>query len=104
MSESMMLIKQLEYCLNSGFIQPATILVSELIHHKAQLKYAFQMEYKCSSHENIFNKDFISPNNTLFYIFSPCLHAVCFDCIGKYIFDIFNKVGLAFRYVCPGCC
>ena len=104
MSEALMLLKQLEYCLNSGFPKPAAILVSELIYHKAKPTSTFYMEYNCSSHQYIFNSDLVTPNGSNFQLFTPCLHAVCFDCLENYIQNIFQKVGLSFKYICPGCC
>lgn len=104
MSEAQMLLKQLEYCLNSGFSKPAEILVSELIYHKAKPTYTFKMEYNCSSHQYIFNTNKITEDGSQFQLFPQCLHVVCLACLRNYIEGIFNKVGLCFKYVCPGCC
>ena len=103
MSEAQMLVKQLEYCLNSGYMKPAEILISELIHHKATLNYSFKMEYKCSSHVFNFNCEFKNDNINDFYLFRPCNHLVCYNCLGNYITTIFTRCGLAFNYICPGC-
>jgi hypothetical protein len=61
------------------------------------------MNYKCSSHQSLFQQDYSTHIAAHFHIFPQCQHSVCFGCIQKYITDIFERVGLNHNYVCPGC-
>ena len=103
MSEIDFLAKQLEYCLAVGYCEPAKELVRELIAHRANIGFELTMNFKCVSHDFNFKEDFTHNDFRKFYVFENCLHAVCWNCIAHYIGTIFSKVGLQYRYICPGC-
>ena len=102
MSEIDYLIRQLEYCLTVGYVEPAKALVIELIAHRANVSFEFTMTYKCASHYYFYKQEYASTQEN-FYLIEPCMHFVCCTCIEFYIKTIYSKKGLQYNYICPGC-
>ncbi|OMJ86502.1 hypothetical protein SteCoe_11996 [Stentor coeruleus] len=103
MSEVDFLIKQFEYCLNCNYKDAAKLIAAELIKLKGKVQINHQFKFICCSHEKIHKNPFITTDSRLLQYFPQCEHYVCFNCLGKYIFDIFSRVGISYTYTCPGC-
>ncbi|OMJ74572.1 hypothetical protein SteCoe_26471 [Stentor coeruleus] len=103
MSEVDFLIRQLKYCLNQGYSEASKKIVEQLILLKGKVSISHELKYICSSHENLFFKKYASSSIQYFIYFESCQHLVCGLCLNKYIRGVFDRMGIAYIYTCPGC-